>query len=199
MPARGNLVVSEKISASGDAQSKHQAAISLEADLSESVEPIRSLPLAEVPPVENLRPQRSAVPSHSAPLEPSESVIASLPELWQESPVAHFQPLQSDSIALAARVTPIPTQAERREEAAWPTSIPEQAGEQFSRRPFGSHQPRRDAPPKLTINRLDVQIVNQSPAPTAPLPPAPSAAVRPPPDAWEKLERHQLGHLDLIF
>jgi hypothetical protein len=50
------------------------------------------------------------------------------------------------------------------------------------------------------INRLDVQIINQPPTPPAPPPNAPARPVSAPPvDSWAKLERYQLGHLDLIF
>jgi hypothetical protein len=49
--------------------------------------------------------------------------------------------------------------------------------------------------PKLTINRLDVQIVNQSMPSVAQLPPAPAAQL----DGCDNLERYHLGHPDLIF
>ena len=55
--------------------------------------------------------------------------------------------------------------------------------------------PRQESP-KLTINRLDVQIVNQSVPPVAP-PPLPAPA--PQPDGGNDLERYHLGHLDLIL
>lgn len=55
--------------------------------------------------------------------------------------------------------------------------------------------PRAEAP-KLTINRLDVQIVNHSVPSVVQLPiPAPVPQL----DGWENLERYHLGHLDLIF
>lgn len=56
--------------------------------------------------------------------------------------------------------------------------------------------PRQESP-KLTINRLDVQIVNQSVPPMAPPPPLPAPA--PQPDGGNNLERYHLGHLDLIL
>lgn len=54
----------------------------------------------------------------------------------------------------------------------------------------------RPESPKLTINQLDVQIVNQSVPPVVQRPPP---APAPQLDGWENLERYHLGHLDLIF
>jgi hypothetical protein len=51
--------------------------------------------------------------------------------------------------------------------------------------------------PKVTINRLDVRIVNQTPpAPVVPTPPAPAPSSKR--DSWESLDRGHLGRLFLL-
>ena len=54
----------------------------------------------------------------------------------------------------------------------------------------------RNEPPRLTINRIDVQIVGQTPAPVVQVV---QQAPPPQPDTWETLERYHLGHVGLIF
>ncbi|MGB8508479.1 MAG: hypothetical protein WCD76_08735 [Pyrinomonadaceae bacterium] len=56
-----------------------------------------------------------------------------------------------------------------------------------------------DESPRLTIRRLDVQIINQPPPPVVQAPlPSPTAA-QPLTDTWETLERHHLGNARLMF
>jgi len=63
----------------------------------------------------------------------------------------------------------------------------------------GHFPPPREESPRLVINRLDVQVVNQppaqAPAPAHPAPAEPSQAG----DPWDGLERHHLGHVRLML
>jgi hypothetical protein len=50
--------------------------------------------------------------------------------------------------------------------------------------------------PKVTVNRLDVRVVNQTPTPPAPTPPTPAPA--PQRDGWDSMDRGHLGRLFLL-
>ena len=65
----------------------------------------------------------------------------------------------------------------------------------FSQRPPYGNPASRAPAPRLMINRLDIQIVDQTPPQqlVAPMRQAPQ------PDGAENIERYQLGHIDLIF
>ncbi len=129
-----------------------------------------------------------------------------LPEQYASTPVAADAGGTNDQLpeSLALRETIIETEREvivvqtlpeqREPSVTWsPSPAPR---DEFS---MARQQlpPQRQESPKLTINRLDVQIVNQSGPPVMPLPPPPAPARRP--DGWNNLERYHLGHLDLIL
>jgi hypothetical protein len=60
----------------------------------------------------------------------------------------------------------------------------------------GLNAPGHNESSRITINRLDVQIVNQASAPTL----QPAAPASPSPaDAWETLDRHHLGNDGLML
>ncbi len=74
--------------------------------------------------------------------------------------------------------------------------LPRQSGEQFARAaPPVQNAPPREESPRLLINRLDVQIVNQPPPPAAPPAPPPPVETG---DGWDGLERQHLGRATLM-
>lgn len=65
----------------------------------------------------------------------------------------------------------------------------------LSQNPRNANQSQREPSPKLTINRLDIQIVDQTPV--APTFVSVRAVMRQ--ESVGNIERYQLGHIDLIF
>jgi len=136
-------------------------------------------------------------PEQTPSLESGSSSV--LPALSPEHARFHTNPTTARRSEQVSKLPVVRTHAEEIDESVtWPISTRGRT-EQPSSRSLPDSQPQHgESTPKLTINRLDVQIVNQPPAAPAPVAPA-APAVRPPTDNWERLERHLLGRLDLIF
>jgi hypothetical protein len=118
--------------------------------------------------------------------------------------------------AVAARVN---ASAAHEAETATHTPVPaaqaRQAGRSVARettelQPAESKRPRvgeakagRESPaggvaPKVSVGRLDVRIVNQTPTPPAPAPAPTPPAPSPKRDGWESLDRGHMGRLFLL-
>lgn len=74
-------------------------------------------------------------------------------------------------------------------------SVPRSAEAGVSQQPARANSISPDLSPKLTINRLDIQIIDQTPQPAIIIPTGPATQ----PDGAENIERYQLGHIHLIF
>ena len=171
-----------------------RASGSVKAESIESVQLVRGV---TVPLAEDLQPQKNAVPLDQSPKEESrKSAPAHMPEVVASAPSRTL-----DSVEPGIKVVLAQAQAEPREESlVWHPSPGAHAEERFTpagRPQHPPYQPPREETPKLTINRLDVQIINQPAPPVQPS--APAAAAAPNSDGWEYLDRYYLGHLNAIF
>jgi hypothetical protein len=97
--------------------------------------------------------------------------------------------------ALSPKTNPSNIFAEPGKVFVQPTTVPRLDETAFSQRPANAKPTPRDASPRLTIHRLDIQIVDQAPLPPIVAPVLPVAQ----PDSAENFERYQLGHIHLIF
>jgi hypothetical protein len=199
VPAQANRSAIGRTSASGEVQFEDLPAISMQNDRNEAIAPLSALRSREADAVQNLNIHSSSQISLPSQLQSRQSAISSVPEDTQKISDARFSVLPAHSERATVGLASAP--AERRTESLrWRDSFPEQAEEEVSGRSPGLQHQRAEPVPKLMINRLDVQIINQPPTPPAPPPNAPARIVSGPPvDSWAKLERYQLGHLDLIF
>ncbi|HEU4435653.1 MAG TPA: hypothetical protein VFR51_19870 [Pyrinomonadaceae bacterium] len=136
-------------------------------------------------------------PEQTQSLEPVSSSVRS--EVAPEHARSHRTSATHRLAEPVAKVPLVRTHAEETDESVtWPIPTRGKTEEPSSRSLPDSQPQHGESTPKLTINRLDVQIVNQPPAAPAPVAPAPPS-VPSPTDSWERLERHLLGRLDLIF
>lgn len=179
----------------GETQVDGCSATILQVDPSVSSERPRLLPARELPAANNLPSEQSTELSQTARQQPGRRTSENI----QPARFAQFRPRSPDAIVDDSKTGPAPAETFEKSSALSPSHAMVQPA-QFSERTFGPPPQRSRPAPKLTINRLDIQIVGQSPAPTV-TPPAPQSprASGPPSDHWERLERYQLGHLQLII
>lgn len=133
----------------------------------------------------------------------SQQTTSALPRVIAES----FPPRKdSPSVGATTRETPAKKdatspestfrpRAENLRNIVQPLSVPRFAEAGASQRATSANSISPDASPKLTINRLDIQIIDQTPQPTI-IAPMPLVAR---PDEAESIDRYQLGHIHLIF
>jgi hypothetical protein len=146
--------------------------------------------------VQNSRTSRVVLPQPLQPLQDKSTPVAAIPVVSGESnQLAELLALRAEPIERTREVVVEHVVAGPREQSLiWsPSPAPRDEFSEGATRQQ-SPSPRQESP-RLTINRLDVQIVNQSVPTVVQLPPP---APVPQLDGWENLERFQLGHLDLI-
>lgn len=145
--------------------------------------------------VQNFQTSQVVLLQSLQPEQDKSSPAAAVPIVRGENDqLAEFLALRAEPIEQSRELIVEHLASDQRDQSViWSPSPPR---DEFS----GGARPQSPLPrqesPKLTINRLDVQIVNQSVPPVVQLPaPAPVPQL----GELENLERFYLGHIDLIF
>jgi hypothetical protein len=194
-------------SSSDESSSDNQTAIRLKLKSGESVESVQaSLRGETLMPVENSQSRTSITPRQPLQEESKQGARATESKGVSTSPASFTQqgqfvqpPSSTDSIEDRRQALSVHTQAQTRAEVfvAYAANPAQSEGRSSRGASDNQNQPPHEESPKLTINRLDVQIINQSPGPAL-LPPRPPAPAQQQ-DTLDALDRYQLGHLNLIF
>jgi len=129
---------------------------------------------------------------------PGETTRAEPPETLVAAAQRVVPPPETDALkageSLQAR-----TAAQMRGNVSILPPAPRQIEEGLRSAARGPFQPPREEAPRLIINRLDVQVVNQPPAPAVPPTPLPPAEPHPSVESWDNLDRHHLGHVRFML